>query len=155
MLAIKLITPLLVALFTSSAAGADSTKNANVGASHQQNATTPYSTRMLSSIILRQQGLVSSGQSTSTLESGLISLAIQSWLSLYASPTAGTSITVGAGHVQHGVIGNFSNYVDSILASLSSMATFTNVTRAALLPLDRLTVAQYVAPPQTQNHIFL
>lgn len=95
---------------------------------------------MLSSIILRQQGLVSSGQSTSTLESGLISLAIQSWLSLYASPKAGTTTTTG--QVQINLIGNYSEYVDSILASLSTMASFTNVTQTALLPLDRLTVAQ-------------
>lgn len=94
---------------------------------------------MLSSIILRQQGLVSSGQSTSTLESGLISLAIQAWLSLYASPKAGTTTT---GQVQDGLIDNYSDYVDSILASLSTMASFTNVTQTALLPLDRLTVAQ-------------
>lgn len=141
MVTAQLITLLLAALCISSAAGAelctDTSTTSNL--SQQQNSSTPYSTRMLSSIILRQQGLVSSGQSTSTLESGLISLAIQSWLSLYALPQAGTTTTR---QVEGSLIGNYSDYVDSILASISTMASFTNVTQAALLPLDRLTVAQ-------------
>ncbi|KAJ4387912.1 hypothetical protein N0V93_008515 [Gnomoniopsis smithogilvyi] len=147
MLATKVLASLLVALSPSWAAGAEASSAFSTsiasGASHQPNSTTPFSTRMLSSIILRQQGLVSSGQSTSTLESGLISLAIQSWLSLYASPSA-TATTTTTGQAQNSLSGNFSNYVDSILASLSSMASFTNVTKTALLPLDRLTVAQAI-----------
>ncbi|KAJ4423226.1 hypothetical protein N0V82_002087 [Gnomoniopsis sp. IMI 355080] len=136
MLTLKLITLLPAALLaTSGAAGVSAP-----GPSQQNSTTIPYSTRMLSSIILRQQGLVSSGQPTSTLESGLIALAIQSWLSLYASPTTSTSTN---GQSQNGLSGTFSDYVDSVLASLSTTASFTNVTQAALLPLDRLTVAQY------------
>lgn len=136
----QLITLLLAALSISSAAGAELCTNSTTTSNpSHQNSSTPFSTRMLSSIILRQQGLVSSGQSTSTLESGLISLAIQSWLSLYASPKAGTTTT---GQVDDSLVSTYSDYVDSILASLSTMASFTNVTQTALLPLDRLTVAQ-------------
>lgn len=160
MLATKLIALLFAALFTG-AAGANPSfahplapnsspspaSNSSIAPHHD---STPFSTRMLSSIILRQQGLVSSGQSTSTLESGFISLAIQSWLSLYASPTR-TSTTTSQGRlvdqVHNDLSGEFSDYVDSILASLSTMSSFTNVTQTALLPLDRLTVAQYVQPP--------
>lgn len=84
---------------------------------------------MIQSIIGRRQGLVSSGQATSTLESGFISLAIQSWTSLYCSPAS----------EEYGI---FTSYVDAILAAVSEQDTFLNVTKAALLPLDRLTVAQ-------------
>lgn len=100
---------------------------------------------MISSIITRQQGLVSSGQVTSTLESGLISLAIQAWLSLYASSSSSTSTNVSPE-----TAANFSSYVDSILSAISTTNKFTNVTAAALLPLDRLTIAQALAGLERQ-----
>lgn len=91
---------------------------------------------MISSIIARQQGLVSSGQATSTLESGLISLALQAWVDQYqASPDAASLIPI------------YSNYVDSILSAITTQPAFTNVTAATLLPLDRLTIAQAI------NHV--
>lgn len=132
----KLVSLLLAALFAGAQGGAAASPNDTLAAAAADHDATPFSTRMLSSIMLRQQGLVSSGQATSTLESGLISLALQSWLSLYASSR-------NASH-DEGLRGNFSDYVDAILASLSTQASFTNVTQTALLPLDRLTVAQYV-----------
>lgn len=152
MLATKLVTLSLAALFASAASEESCTHALSATSSSaypissvtpQQDPSTPFSTRMLSSIMLRQQGLVSSGQATSTLESGLITLAIQSWLSLYASPPSTTTQEQQLVHQgQDGLKANFSDYVDSILASLSTMASFTNLTQTALLPLDRLTVAQ-------------
>lgn len=97
---------------------------------------------MISSIITRQQALVSSGQVTSTLESGLISLAIQAWLSLYASSSSSSSSPTNPSPE---TAANFSSYVSSILSAISVTEEFTNVTATARLPLDRLTVAQALA----------
>lgn len=118
MLAFNFLTLLCAAALTAAAAAL--------------NASSAFSTRMISSIILRQQGVVSSGQATSTLESGLISLAIQSWISLYAPQ----------GEDDGADAGDFSGYVDTILATISTLDGFTDVAKAAVLPLDRLTVAQ-------------
>jgi len=121
---------MLWALLSSVRAGADTTGRwAPSAVSALNTSSSPFSTRMIQSIIGRSQGLVSSGQATSTLESGFISLAIQSWASLYGSPAS----------EEHA---NFTSYVDAILAAVSAQDTFLNVTKTALLPLDRLTVAQ-------------
>jgi len=100
-----------------------------------QNATTkPLSTLMIESAISRQHGVVSSGASTSTLESGILALSTQAWLELYGndSSTPPEQVT------------DFVSYVDEIIASVTSAPAFSNATAAALLPLDRLSVAQAI-----------
>ena len=89
---------------------------------------TSYSTRMINNVISRKQGLVSSGADTSILESGVLALAIQSWLSFYSK------------HYDAAHIVRFSGYVDSIVASISP--SFTDPTVTATKPLDRLTIGQ-------------
>lgn len=99
-----------------------------------QNATTdkPLSTRMIESAISRQHGVVSSGASTSTLESGTLALSTQAWLELYGSSAPSTQVA------------DFVSYVDEIIASVSAEPAFSNATAAALLPLDRLSIAQAI-----------
>ncbi|KAG3019850.1 hypothetical protein PC121_g10369 [Phytophthora cactorum] len=87
-----------------------------------------YSTRMIESVMSRKQGVVSSGAVTSTLESGVLALAIQSWLSTYGKD--GDSARVA----------NFTKYADSIVTSTSP--TFKSPEAAAKMPLDRLTIGQ-------------
>lgn len=100
-----------------------------------QNATTkPLSTRMIESAISRQHGVVSSGASTSTLESGILALSTQAWLELYGSSPSTPQEQVA----------DFVSYVDEIIASVSAAPAFSNATAAALLPLDRLSIAQAV-----------
>lgn len=99
-----------------------------------------WSTRMINSIISRQQGLVSSGEVTSTLESGLISIGVQSWLDLYATASSSSSSSDDQTTTQA-----FASYVEAILQGVSATAAFTNVSAAARTPLDRLTVAQAIA----------
>lgn len=91
-----------------------------------------YSTRMIQSVITRQQGLVSSGQVTSTLESGLIALSLQSWLSVYESSADAD------------VVSNITLYVEEMLATIAATKEFTNVTESVALPLDRLSVGQAI-----------
>lgn len=95
-------------------------------------ATSAYSTRMINSVIARQQGLVSSGEATSTLESGLIALSLQSWLTYY-------ELTADAETVS-----NITAYVEEMLATISATDDFTNITEAVSLPLDRLSVGQAI-----------
>ncbi|KAK2609672.1 hypothetical protein N8I77_003162 [Diaporthe amygdali] len=102
---------------------------ATASASGQNATTKPFSTRMIESAISRQQGIVSSGQSTSTLESGVLALSTQAWLDLYGSSSPDQ-------------VADFSAYVDAIISSISAEPAFSNATAAALLPLDRLTIAQ-------------
>ncbi|KAJ0114470.1 hypothetical protein J7T55_010860 [Diaporthe amygdali] len=102
---------------------------ATASASAQNATTKPFSTRMIESAISRQQGIVSSGQSTSTLESGVLALSTQAWLELYGSSSPDQ-------------VADFSAYVDDIISSISAEPAFSNATAAALLPLDRLTIAQ-------------
>lgn len=113
----KTITPFLAALFTK-------TTVATV--------MSAYSTRMINSVITRQQGLVSSGEVTSTLESGLIALSLQSWLSYYES-SADTE-----------TLSNFTAYVEEMLATIAATEQFTNVSKTVSLPLDRLSVGQAI-----------
>ncbi|KAI9997938.1 hypothetical protein PInf_002196 [Phytophthora infestans] len=87
-----------------------------------------YSTRMIESVISRKQGVLSSGAVTSTLESGVLALAIQSWLKAYG--TDGDSERVA----------NFTEYADSIVTSIS--LTFKSPEAAAKMPMDRLTIGQ-------------
>lgn len=108
--------------------------------------TAPYSTRMIASVITRQQGLVSSGAATSTLESGLVALAIQSWLSYYTSDSDLSSSTSSSSSssADAETVYNFTAYVDAMLASISATEQFTNVSKTISLPLDRLTVGQAI-----------
>ncbi|KAF4318040.1 hypothetical protein BBO99_00007693 [Phytophthora kernoviae] len=85
---------------------------------------------MIESVISRKQGVVSSGAVTSTLESGILTLAIQSWLNTYSK--GGDSERVA----------NFTAYADSIVTSISS--SFKDPTTAAKMPLDRLTIGQAI-----------
>lgn len=102
-----------------------------------QNATSkPLSTRMIESAISRQHGVVSSGASTSTLESGILALSTQAWLDLYASSSSPSPPGQEAA--------DFASYVDDIIATVSAPPAFSNATAAALLPLDRLSVAQAI-----------
>ncbi|CAI5741720.1 unnamed protein product [Peronospora destructor] len=88
----------------------------------------PYSTRMIESVMSRKQGVVSSGAATSTLESGVLTLAIQSWLSMYSKCNDSKRVT------------NFAAYADSIVASVST--SFTDPTVTVTKPLDRLAIGQ-------------
>lgn len=90
----------------------------------------PYSTRMIQSVMTRQQSLVSSGAVTSTLESGLIALSLQSWLRYYDTNTSTSS--------------DISAYVDAMLATIAATQQFTNISQAVSLPLDRLSVGQAI-----------
>lgn len=114
------------------------------------NATTPtpWSTQMIRSVISRSQGLVSSGQATSTLESGFVSLAIQAWLGLYAFPRHADDATATA--TATATASAFAAYVEAVLGGISGEAAFANVSGAARLPLDRLTVAQAIANLQRE-----
>lgn len=125
MLALKAAALLLLLL-----APATACPPANSSSRGGADPATAFSTRMLNSIVTRQQGLVSSGQATSTLESGLISLAIQAWLDLYATSSSPDTAT------------SFRDYVSAVLGDVSATASFTNVSLAARLPLDRMTLAQ-------------
>ncbi|KAG7396682.1 hypothetical protein PHYBOEH_001911 [Phytophthora boehmeriae] len=87
-----------------------------------------YSTQMIESVISRKQGVVSSGAVTSTLESGILALAIQSWLHTYSKDGDSERIA------------NFTAYVDSIVTSISP--SFKGPEAAAKMPLDRLTIGQ-------------
>ena len=84
-----------------------------------------YSTWMLQSIISRQQGVVSSGAASSTLESGILALSLQAWLDHYQHHDSATDI---------------SDYLDLVLTSVDP--TFKNASQTASLPLDRLSVGQ-------------
>ncbi|KAI9906638.1 hypothetical protein PsorP6_016268 [Peronosclerospora sorghi] len=99
--------------------------------------TTPFSTRMIESVMARQHGVVSSGAKTSTLEAGMLTLAIQSWLGLYHDRTDGTQVAT------------FASYADAILAATSHL--FPNASVAAAMPLDRLTIAQALQAPYKQQ----
>ncbi|KAG8157679.1 hypothetical protein KVR01_012341 [Diaporthe batatas] len=103
-------------------------------ASAQDAITKPLSTRMIESAIGRQHGVVSSGASTSTLESGVLALATQAWLKLYGDDPSTPSEQVT----------DFASYVDDIIASVTSAPAFSNATAAALQSLDRLTIAQAI-----------
>ncbi|KAK7700350.1 hypothetical protein SLS64_010958 [Diaporthe eres] len=106
---------------------------ATASASAQNATTKPLSTRMIESAISRQHGVVSSGASTSTLESGILALSTQAWLELYGSSPSPPD-----------QVADFVSYVDEIIASVSAAPAFSNATAAALLPLDRLSIAQAV-----------
>ncbi|KAG6612649.1 glycosyl Hydrolase Family 88 [Phytophthora cinnamomi] len=88
----------------------------------------PYSTRMIDSVISRNQGVVSSGAVTSTLESGVLTLAIQSWLKTHGKGGDSDRVT------------KFTTYADSIVTSISP--SFKDPASAAKMPLDRLTIGQ-------------
>lgn len=119
----------------------DASSSSSPSVNQTSRLTAAWSTRMISSIISRQQGLVSSGEVTSTLESGLISIGVQSWLDLYATASSSSSSSSD----DQTTTQDFASYVDAILQGVSATAAFTNVSAAARTPLDRLTVAQAIA----------
>lgn len=82
----------------------------------------PLSQQMLSSLMLRRQGLSSSGASTSTLESGVLAQALSASISQY--PEQASSLTP---------------YLDAVLAAIAP--EMTNATANALMPLDRFSIA--------------
>ena len=85
----------------------------------------PYSTRMIRSIIDRKQGVVSSGESTSTLESGILALSLEAWLKQYPASDDASQVA---------------DYLDQVFRAI--LPTFANASSSAQLPLDRLSVAQ-------------
>ena len=82
----------------------------------------PFSLRMLRSIITRQQGIISSGASTSTLESGVLALALHNAISQY--------------HDQSPLL---TPYLNEVLTTI--VPDLTNATADAKLPLDRFSIA--------------
>ncbi|OWZ01148.1 Glycoside hydrolase [Phytophthora megakarya] len=83
---------------------------------------------MIESVMSRKQGVVSSGAVTSTLESGVLTLAIQSWLNVYSNDGDADRVA------------KFTEYADAVVASISP--TFKSPEAAAKMPLDRLTIGQ-------------
>ncbi|KAK3939404.1 Six-hairpin glycosidase-like protein [Diplogelasinospora grovesii] len=114
----KLFSPLLLSLSVSACA-ARSGK--------------PYSTCMIESIISRQQGVVSSGAATSTLESGVLALTLEAWLEQHPVSNAN----------HH----NISAYLDSVLRAIIPVFK-NNAPATSLLPLDRLSVGQALLSKQ-------
>ncbi|EQL02915.1 glycosyl Hydrolase Family 88 [Ophiocordyceps sinensis CO18] len=88
----------------------------------------PYSRRMLDSIKLRRQGIVSSGAVTSTLESGLLGLAMEALAAQYPNSSAHASDAAFRAAVLDGISGPFAG----------------NATWAATQPLDRFSLARSV-----------
>ncbi|KID96981.1 Six-hairpin glycosidase, partial [Metarhizium majus ARSEF 297] len=80
------------------------------------------STRMLDSIMARQQGIVDSGAASSTLESGILAQAFEYAIAQYPATKA-----------------KYGGYLSSVLDKGS--ASFTNASYAATRPLDRFSLA--------------
>ncbi len=116
---------LLAAPLTARGSGA---RVAPAPASAARGTPTPYSTWMIQSIISREQGVVSSGAATSTLEAGITALALQAWLAPHAHPAPSS---LGS---------QVSDYLNRVLDAV--LPTFTTAEAATKLPLDRLTVGQ-------------
>ncbi|POS69105.1 glycosyl Hydrolase Family 88 [Diaporthe helianthi] len=133
----RLLT-LAAAAMTASA----SARHAGGLAGEHAGTTKPLSTRMIESAISRQHGIVSSGASTSTLEAGILALATQAWLELYGADNNNNNNNNDT--VPPEQVADFVSYVDDIITSVTSAPAFSNATAAALLPLDRLSVAQAI-----------
>jgi unsaturated rhamnogalacturonyl hydrolase len=86
---------------------------------------------MLSSIMLREQGVVSSGASTSTLESGILALALQSAINQYPDHSS-----------------MLNPYLNDVLSTIAP--SLTNDTANAHLPLDRFSIANALL---TKSHL--
>lgn len=84
-----------------------------------------WSQMMIDSIILRQQGAVASGASTSTIASGIFALALNSAIEQYPQSSS-----------------NYSEYRQQALNLASS--GLINVTANAKLPLDRFSIANAI-----------
>ncbi|KAF6814539.1 glycosyl hydrolase family 88 [Colletotrichum plurivorum] len=84
-----------------------------------------YSTWMLDSIVSRKQGVIASGETSSTLESGFLALAIEATVAQYPD-----------------VQDRYASYLGQVLDLASP--NLTNVTYAATRPLDRFSVARAV-----------
>ncbi|KAK8913087.1 Unsaturated rhamnogalacturonyl hydrolase YteR [Metarhizium anisopliae] len=80
------------------------------------------STRMLDSIMARQQGIVDSGAASSTLESGILAQAFEYAMAQYPAAKA-----------------RYGGYLSSVLDKAS--ASFANASYAATRPLDRFSLA--------------
>ncbi|KAJ6442414.1 glycosyl Hydrolase Family 88 [Purpureocillium lavendulum] len=85
---------------------------------------TPYSRRMLDSIKLRQQGVISSGAASSTLENGILALAMQDLLSQHPGSDCRESDN---------------DYLVKVLDTAAR--PYTNATWPAGRPLDRFSLA--------------
>lgn len=83
----------------------------------------PCSTHMLDSIVARKQGIRDSGAASSTLESGILALAIQDVVALYPRSRS-----------------KYAGYLTQILDVASSKG-LTDTTYAATRPLDRFSLA--------------
>lgn len=90
----------------------------------------PYSRRMLDSIKQRQQGVVSSGAVTSTLEGGLLAQAIEAVLAQSPAPDARRSDEA---------------FLVAVLDSVARPFARNASSWAAVQPLDRFSVARSVA----------
>ncbi|KAL0934890.1 glycosyl hydrolase family 88 [Colletotrichum truncatum] len=89
-----------------------------------------YSTRMLDSIKSRNQGIASSGAASSTLESGVLAIALEATVRQYPD-----------------VQGDYAAFLGAVLDAASP--TLTNATYAATRPLDRFSVASSIEKAST------
>ena len=97
-------------------------------------ASEPFSLRMLYSIIARQQGIISSGASTSTLESGVLAQALQDAVEQY--PSQSPTLTP---------------YLDRVLAVITP--NLTNATADVGLSLDRFSIATALLEKQQSSEL--
>ncbi len=84
----------------------------------------------------REQGVVSSGAPTSTLEAGILALALQAWLAQY--PHSSLSLQV-------------SSYLSRVLQD--TIPAFTTPSASTKLPLDRLAVGQALWHQQSTSNL--
>lgn len=89
-------------------------------------AASPLSQRMLDGIMSRKQGIVSSGQATSTLESGILSIALEATMAHYPDTRS-----------------HLGDYLSKVLDTTA--ADLLNATADAVKPLDRLSVATAIS----------
>lgn len=94
----------------------------------------PASQRMLDGIIARKQGIISSGAATSTLESGILAIAIEATIAQYPEIKA-----------------KLSSYLEQVL--ITAAADLGNATLDAKKPLDRFSVATAI-DDAAKTHLF-
>lgn len=97
-------------------------------------ASEPFSLRMLYSIIARQQGIISSGASTSTLESGVLAQALNDAVEQY--PNQSFPLTP---------------YLDQVLAVITP--NLTNATADVRFSLDRFSIATALLEKQQSSEL--
>ncbi|KAK1598472.1 family 88 glycosyl hydrolase [Colletotrichum navitas] len=94
----------------------------------------PYSTWMLDSIKARKQGIISSGASSSYLETGILSIALEAAIAQYPD-----------------LEDQYAPYLENVLES--GTPTLANATYVATRPLDRFSIANAVARPSQADVI--